>query len=149
MANHVRKQLRDAVVTAVTGLATTGARVFVDREHPLDPDTEVPALLVSTPSESAVPEDIHGGIARTVTVIVTAVVKATGAVQDTADQVAKEVEAELTDPVALVVGGKRCDVLYTGAVLSKDASADRLTVELEMTFDVEVFTAAGIPDVLQ
>ena len=28
MANHLHKQIRDALVTALTGLATTGSRVF-------------------------------------------------------------------------------------------------------------------------
>jgi hypothetical protein len=148
MADHVRKQLRAAVATAVTGLPTTGARVYTARAYALDADTETPGLLILTPSEGAEPGDIHGGIGRQITVTVTAVVKSTGAVQDTLDQIAKEVEPALVGPAKLQVGAKRVDIEYLGAEFVMDDSADRKTAELEMSFRAEIFTAPGVPDVL-
>ena len=33
---HVRKQIRDAVITTLTGLSTTGSNVFRSRIYPLE-----------------------------------------------------------------------------------------------------------------
>lgn len=45
MADHRAEQIVAAVVTKITGLTTTGARVYRGRLYPLQP-TELPALLV-------------------------------------------------------------------------------------------------------
>lgn len=42
---HAREVLRDAVAALVTGLTTTGARVYQSRVYPLE-STELPCLLV-------------------------------------------------------------------------------------------------------
>ena len=47
---HVRKQIRDLVATAVTGLTTTSTRVYSDRAHPI-PQDKLPALRVFFASE--------------------------------------------------------------------------------------------------
>ena len=44
---HLRKQIRDNVVTALTGLSTTGSRVYASRVYP-----NLPGLCVYTKSES-------------------------------------------------------------------------------------------------
>ena len=54
MANHVRLQIRDAVVTAVTGLATTGANVFKSAVYDLERLT-LPALVVRVGNETSAP----------------------------------------------------------------------------------------------
>ena len=36
---HVRQQIRDAIVTALTGLTTTGTNVFRSRIYPLENNT--------------------------------------------------------------------------------------------------------------
>lgn len=48
---HIRTQVRNALKSALTGLATTGARVHVNRTYNLTA-TELPALVIGTPSES-------------------------------------------------------------------------------------------------
>ncbi len=48
---HVRKQIRDAIVTAVTGLTTTGSNVFRSRIYPLE-SGKLPGLCVYTKSET-------------------------------------------------------------------------------------------------
>jgi hypothetical protein len=48
---HVRKQIRDAVITSVTGLTTTGSNVFRSRIYPLE-QTKLPGLCVFTRSET-------------------------------------------------------------------------------------------------
>jgi hypothetical protein len=97
MAHHVRKQIRDAAVTALTGLATTGANVFASRVYQLQ-DAELPALKIDTKDERT---DWHamGGAAasldRRVTLLVEACVKENTTYNDTIDQICAEVEAVL------------------------------------------------------
>ena len=47
---HVRRSIRDNVVTAVIGLSTTGSNVFRSRVYPLGTN-KLPALCVYTDSE--------------------------------------------------------------------------------------------------
>ena len=49
---HVRKQIREAVKTKVTGLTTTGNNVFETRIYNLKP-SNLPAIIVSTPDETS------------------------------------------------------------------------------------------------
>ena len=48
---HVRKQIRDAVITALTGLSTTGSNVFRSRIYPLE-SNKIPGLCVFSKSEA-------------------------------------------------------------------------------------------------
>ena len=45
MANHVRQQIREKFGTTLTGLTTTGSRVYESRVYPLE---TVPALVIYT-----------------------------------------------------------------------------------------------------
>ena len=45
MANHLRRQIRERIVTDVTGLSTTGSNVFQSRAYPIE-ESKVPCLLV-------------------------------------------------------------------------------------------------------
>ena len=47
---HVRQSIRDNVVTAATGLSTTGSNVFSSQVYPLGTN-KLPALCVYTDSE--------------------------------------------------------------------------------------------------
>lgn len=51
--SHVRKQIRDALVTAVTGLTTTGSRVYRSRVYPLE-SGKLPGLCVYTKPEKVI-----------------------------------------------------------------------------------------------
>jgi len=48
---HLRKQIRDNVVTVLTGLSTTGSRVYASRVYPMAA-ANLPGLCVYTKSES-------------------------------------------------------------------------------------------------
>lgn len=111
---HVRKQLRDAVKTLLTGLATTGANVFTGRTRPVLKG-KPPYLLIYTPSESSQPGTLGYPrmMQRTLTFAIQGIVQdGTGAdIEDTLDAIAEEVEAAIgADPT---VGG-----LCKGAFLS-------------------------------
>jgi hypothetical protein len=62
MADHVRKQIRDAAVTALANLTTTGARCYPQPERRLA-DASCPALLVYLHNEASRRSAFGGGIA--------------------------------------------------------------------------------------
>jgi len=51
MANHLRRQIRERIVTDVTGLSTTGSNVFESRAYPIE-ESKLPCLLVFDSEES-------------------------------------------------------------------------------------------------
>lgn len=109
---HVRKQIRDAVVTAVTGLTTTGSNVFRNRVFPLE-TSKVPGLCVFTKSESVDFDTLHipRSIMRTLDLGVEAYVVATANYDNTLDTIAVEVEEALAADVTL--GGLSKDLQVT------------------------------------
>jgi hypothetical protein len=96
MANHVRQQIREAAATLLTGLATSGARVYQSRLHALR-DSNLPGLLVNTDSEEIQQLTMHStpDIERTLELSVRCVAKAAANLDDTLDTMAKEVETVL------------------------------------------------------
>jgi hypothetical protein len=109
---HVRKQIRDAVITSVTGLTTTGSNVFRSRIYPLE-QTKLPGLCVFTRSETVEFDTltISRSVSRVLDVIVEGYVSATSNYDDTLDQIAVEVEEALAADVTL--GGLAKDTQVT------------------------------------
>ena len=117
MADHLIEQITDAIATKVTGLATTGARVFRDRVRALDDgefpclviqdSDESPPLLVATGLSSAVGRQLH----RTVLIDIVAYVQE-DAPSATLNLIQKEVEIALSADNTL--GGITLDLLYGG-----------------------------------
>lgn len=102
---HARQQIREAVVTAVTGLATTGASVFESRIHNF-PQDSLPALNVLTTSEE-VDEDMSSRsssgflLVRRLGVEIKAIVIAASNSDDLVDTICAEVETAITGNAAL------------------------------------------------
>lgn len=146
MAYHLHKQIRDAIVTALTGLTTTGSRVYANRLMPL-PDAMSPTLLVTLDEETATPATFHTNpiLERELRLSVAAVCKATSGLDDTLDQVSKEVETALA--AGITVGGRRLDFTYTGMSFDDD-QADKPVGIKRMAFTVPFTAAANAPDAL-
>lgn len=91
--SHVRQQIREAAAALLTGLTTSGARVYQSRLHALR-DSNLPALLVNTDSEDIEAMTIHAPtvLDRTLDLQVRAVAKATSNLDDTLDTMIKEIE---------------------------------------------------------
>lgn len=96
MADHIRKQIRDAAATALTGLVTTGSNVFSGRVSPLGL-SELPAIVIYLNADEAVegayngaPTEARDGMLR-----IEGIAKANDDTIDTLDQIAKEVEEAL------------------------------------------------------
>jgi hypothetical protein len=145
MADHIRKQLRDAATTRVTNLATTGTRVHGFRVDPLQV-TALPALSVWTPSERPEAVTIHAPInyQRDIELRVTGIAAATGDVDDTLDLIAKEVEIALA--TALTVGGKSMLLEYLGTE-QRYERGEKTGGTVELTFVARMFATGAAPDV--
>jgi len=145
---HVRKQIRDAIVTALTGLTTTGSNVFRSRIYPLE-QTKLPGICVFTRSEAVEFDTLTmaRSINRVLDVIVEGYVSVTADYDNTLDQIAVEVEEALAADVTL--GGLAKDLQVTA--FEADFSADgeqpvavgRFTVTVQYrTAENDVETAA-------
>lgn len=106
MAHH-RKAIRDAVVAIVTGLATTGARVFPSRSYPYDPEKGGgAALMVYALAEASEPDTMGPSrkLARSLDLVIESVAMVNDILDDTLDQIAKEVEVAMA-AAGLSLGG--------------------------------------------
>jgi hypothetical protein len=141
---HVRKQIRDAIVTAVTGLATTGSNVFRSRVYPLE-GGKLPGLCVYTRSE-AVEFDtltISRSVMRRLDVMVEAYVKSVINYDNTLDTIAVEVEEALASDVTL--GGLSKDLQVTA--FEADFAGDGEQTVAVGRFTVEVVYRTAENDV--
>jgi hypothetical protein len=139
---HARQQIREAVATAVTGLTTTGSRVFQSRMRPAS-DTQVPCLLVTCDTE-IIEQTTQARQVRDLTVTVQGIAKGTTGLDDTLDTMALEVETALQAAGSL--GGK----VPGGIVLQRhqvefDDSLDKPVGVIVMEFKAGYFTTAGAP----
>lgn len=137
---HARQSIREAVATAMTGLTTTGSRVFQSRMREQD---SLPCLLVATNDET-----IESGIGdvqqRQLEVTVTGVAKAASNVDDTLDTIASEVE------VAMQAAGTLGGLVDAPPALARistsfDDSLEQPVGEISLSFGCTYFTNAGAP----
>lgn len=146
MADHLHKQIRGAVVTRLTGLTTSGARVYANRLQPL-PDTASPTLLVTLDEETATQATFHTYpiYERELRLSVAAVAKTVSGLDDTLDLMSKEVEVALA--AGITVGSRTLDVFYTGMSFD-DEQSDKPVGIKRMSFTIPFTAAANAPDVL-
>jgi hypothetical protein len=146
MADHLHKQIRTALVTKLTGLTTSGVRVYANRLQPL-PDALSPTLLITLDEERAEGITLHAPQMqeRSLTVVVSAVAKATSALDDTLDLMSKEVETALA--AGITVAGRLLDVFYTGMTF-EDEQGDKPVGVKRMTFSIPFTAMSNAPDSL-
>ncbi len=145
MADHLRKQIRMAAAAALTGLGTTGAHVYPSRTEDLE-DANLPALRVYTRNEEVVGKTAGNNpiYDRLLELLVEGVVKADAALDDTMDQIAKEVEQALAANQG-IGGAKFVFLSHTEIDMESEGERDRGLIM--MTFNVNYHAAAGSPDV--
>jgi hypothetical protein len=147
MAAHIKQQIRDAAVTALTGLTTTTTKVFAAREFPLQA-ANLPGICIYTDNEEQEPGTLQRSgrrIIRNLELMVLAYVADTGDIDATLDTIAKEVETALAADVTL--GGLAKDLLPVSQVKERDAEGETKAVSVAMLFNVEYHTAQAAPDV--
>jgi hypothetical protein len=149
MANHVRQQVREALAALLTGLTTTGARVYQSRLLPLE-DAELPCLLVATNAEQLQVVDIglNPILERQLNIVVTAVNKVSANLDDTLDTMIKEVEAALNiSATANTLAGLVKDTTLQSIEIEMNADAERPVGHAVMTFSANYYTRAAAPDI--
>lgn len=153
MADHLRKQIRDAVKDGLTGLATTGARVFVGRTRALPAD-HAPTLLIYTREETSRP-DANGlppPIERTLQLFIEGRVSTPDPPDDDLDRIAAEIEAGMSalvqwTPPLKFLGGLVRRVRYNGSITVVEGGEDgaRHLGGIRLEYTVTYRTLEGDP----
>jgi hypothetical protein len=145
MAEHVSEQIIAAVKVRLSGLPTTGARVFDSRVHPVQTE-DVPCIKVDQGDESAEYENVNVPEAiRTMELLVVACVKQNVAYRTEVNKIRKEVEAAIG--ADLTLGGICHDVQYNGCEIELSGEAEHPIAEATITFGVLYITDMRTPDV--
>lgn len=146
MANHLHRQIREAVETLLTGLTTTGTKVYANRLQPLM-DANLPGLRIFMDEEEAEALTIHAPqmLERKLTMIVECCAKAVATLDDTLDASSKEVEIALSGGITL--GGKKLLCTYAGMQFD-DALADKPAGVKRLRFLISYTAMSNAPDVL-
>lgn len=146
MANHLRTQIRDKVVTVVTGLATTGSRVHAARPG-TRPLRSLPALIVYTNGEDINLASGQRGsrrLERPLDLVIEAYVAETSDPDKTLDTINKEVEVVMAaDPT---LGALAKDSYLMRVEKEQDDEAEKPTWLLRMTYYCEYHTRETAPD---
>lgn len=130
---HARQTIREAAATLLTGLASTGSRVFQSR---MVPQTTLPCLLVTTDAEEIAPGAFEKQLDRRLTLTVVGIAKATSNVDDTLDTIAAEVETAL---------GSDYRYELTGIDVDFDETLEKPAGRIALTYAYRYFTNAGAP----
>ena len=122
---HIRKAIREHVVTTITSLSTTGSNVYETRYFPLQTGN-LPALIVYTLDETV--EDYTLGQNtrtqfRALNLIIEAHCRGTANIDDTLDTIAEEVEeAMVTD---ITRGGNAKDTKLVSTEVDFDTASQK------------------------
>jgi hypothetical protein len=136
---HVRKQIRDNVVTTLTGLTTTTTNVYRTRIYPLA-SGKLPGLAIYTNSEISSYETltIPRTRSRTLELMVEGYVSGTTNLDNTLDQIAVEVEEAMeTDPTR---NGLAKDTQLTATEVELVGEGEKVAGVIRMTFEIMYFT---------
>ncbi len=136
---HKRTLIRTAIVTAVTGLATTGSHVFVDPVTQIEA-SNLPCLVVQTGGEEVAGETspFNRLYQRRMDVQIDGIARAAGGVDAVLDQIALEVEAAINADVTL--GGVCLDTRLTGVQIHRehgDQTIGRLSLDYQINYVTE------------
>lgn len=147
MANHLRRQIREQVATVLTGLATTGARVYQSRLYPVA-DAHLPGLTIYSLEEEA---DIMTlteprRSERRLQLMVEARAKATADLDDVLDGICKEVETALGVSAALGALAKEWNLARTELTFSAEGEIPVGVAAMQWTVIYSV--AENAPDVV-
>jgi len=122
---HIRKAIREHVVTTVTSLSTTGSNVYETRYFPLQTGN-LPALIVYTLDETV--EDYTLGQNtrtqfRALNLIIEAHCRGTANIDDTLDTIAEEVEEAMVTDISR--GGNAKDTKLVSTEVDFDTASQK------------------------
>jgi hypothetical protein len=144
--SHAHTQIRDAAVLALTGLTSTGARVYPNRIFTLT-DANLPGLRVFLNDESVSTDTIHTPPAQTrsVQLVVECCAKESDDLDETCDTMQDEVETAIAG--GITVGSLTLYPLLVSSRYDFDGGGVPVGVK-RLVFDTEFFTLANAPDTL-
>ena len=147
MADHLRKRIRSALTTAVTGLSTTGARVYQTRVYPTE-SQNLPCLLVEQGDESAQPMTLGGSrvFERSSRVRVIALAEGNSSLDNTLDEICRQVEVALAHPCSALSGLAKYITLL-GTEFEYVGGGEKPFGQATMTFEVVYMAVEKTPDV--
>lgn len=143
---HVRQQIRERIATNVTGLTTTGARVYQSRVYNLEA-ANLPGLLVYSNNETS-ERDTMGILAnqdldRTLELVIEGYASTASNLDDVLDLIAEEVEtAVAADPTC---NGLSKDLFLSETTISLTGEGDSPAGVLSLTFEVSYRTTTTAP----
>ena len=139
---HMRRQIREAAAVLLTGLATTGARVYQSRVYALR-DSDMPCLLITTDDETISASTIGSlQLERSLKLTVRAVAKATANLDDMLDQILAEVEVALNGNT---LGGLSLSTVPESITVQMDDSLEKPAGVATLTYAILYFTAGTNP----
>lgn len=139
---HARRSIREAAAAAVTGLATTGSRVYQSRLYTLR-DADLPCLLVNTDDEAISNAVVASQILeRQLTITVRCVAKATANLDDVLDQIIEEVEPVLN---GATLGGSAKTLQLQSIGIEMVETLDKPAGVATLTYTATYYTAGNAP----
>ena len=142
---HIRKLIRDDITTTLTGLVTTGSKVYQSRVYPITA-ANLPGIIVYTDSESIEYLTITRPrtLMRTVTFSVEVYVKGIANYDDTIDTICSEIEQALYTDVTR--GGNAKDTIVNSMEVQYEGDGDQPVALAIMQVNVEYVTLEGTPE---
>jgi len=150
--SHVRTQIAAALAATLTGLTTSGTRVYVARELPIG-QSALPALLVYADEETVEPMRTANAwpqtLRRQLSVRIDCVAEDTGDLENTLATMLLEVETALN---ASFAAASCSNLIPDGLVLAgvpapeRDAEGERTIGRLSCRWFGTYFTAANAPE---
>ena len=143
---HLRQQIRERVATTVTGLTTTGSRVYQSRVYPLA-DANLPGLLVYSTSESSEPDVMTSGnrtLFRELEIVIEAYAKATSNLDDTLDTITDEIETAMA--ADRTVNSLARDATLASTAITLIGEGEKPVGVVTLTYRVTYRNAMNAPD---
>ena len=136
--SHARQQIREACAALVTGLTTTGSRVFQSRMRP-QASASLPCLLVTTNDEEITPGTIGTIYERSLLLSIRGFAMGSATLDDTLDQIAVEVETAMAAYYRATL---------TAIEIDFDDEIEKPVGSVDLRYRVMYHTAAGTPGTL-
>lgn len=147
MPDHIDKQLRDAATALLTGLTTTGSRIYKSRVYPMR-DADLPGLRIYV-DESSISVASLGGAKRyqerTISLVVEFCAKATSSYDDQADASKKEIEIAIGNANTITSTVKYAQLARIET--ERSGEGEQVLMMTRLTFDCVAYTAMNAPDV--
>tara|TARA_Y100000004_G_scaffold185762_1_gene236413 strand:- start:1422 stop:1865 length:444 start_codon:yes stop_codon:yes gene_type:complete len=143
---HIRKEIRDDIITTLTGLTTTGNKVYQSRVYPIGAN-KLPGILVYNRSEQLEYSSVNAPRLqeRTCQFDIEVYVKGTSGYDNTLDQICLEIEEALyTD---LTRGGDAIDTRIISFEADFNGDGDQPVATATLIVEVRYQVRENNPDV--